>query len=590
MDQGFLLMLGDHLSPPNHASAASWIRYHARLRPEAIAWWEWNEDRWAVHDWATCHRWMICLARQIQKECIPPGSRIASQLPNGIAWWLLEAACQALGLVHVPIDWRWSDLATHDLIQRTEPHRMVIDQGRVRDGQIPDLPNLHMLRTLPRVNGYWPPNDTDGLLRWDWVPKPTDEAGDPFDFPLFEPTPHTLATILWTSGTTRSPKGVMLSYSNLGSNAHAKLLALPQSPDDIRLNLLPWSHAYARTCELSAWWISGSQLAVATGSLDWHDLATTLRPTLINAVPLQLSRWHDKMMREHGEVSRTAIEQTAGDRLRFLASGGAGLAEEIRNRFADAGWPILQGYGLTEASPVVCSNAIEDLQSGRWIDGSVGRPVQGTQMRLDSEQQLWVRGPQMMLGYFNADKETSQRIVDGWLATGDRASVDQHGRWFIEGRIDDLIVLPSARKFFPGPIEAALRRAGFSDCIVCLDAKDQLIAFGILQEGRTIPSSEGDTQFELHAMRDTRQGDLTDCPTPIVGMVPIAKLAPLLDPLPKHQWPREIYAVSPAAIDLSTMRTAKGTWIRSRIVSHLMSLLGESTDSGDRSAGLKKNS
>jgi long-chain acyl-CoA synthetase len=590
LDRGFLLMLGDHPSPPNHATAARWIRYHARCRPKAIAWWHWNDGHWVGSDWSTCHRWMISLTRQIQQECIPSGSRIASQLPNGTPWWLLEAACQALGLVHVPIDWRWSNLATLDLIQRTAPHRMVIDQDRVGDRWLSGLSDNRMLRTLPLEKGCRAPSENDGVLRWDWEPMPTDEDLDPFDFPLIDPDPETLATILWTSGTTHSPKGVMLSYSNLGSNAHAKLLALPQSHDDIRLNLLPWSHAYARTCELSAWWISGSQLAVATGSPDWHDMATTLRPTLINAVPLQLSRWHDKMLREYGEVSRMAMEQTAGDRLRCLASGGAGLAEEIRNRFATAGWPILQGYGLTEASPVVCSNTVEDLQNGLWSDGSVGQPVQGTQLLLDSEQQLWVRGPQLMLGYFQAEEETSQRIVDGWLATGDRARVGQHGRWFIEGRLDDLIVLPSAKKFFPAPIETALRSAGFSDCLVCLDARDQLIAFGIVPEERLLPTNDWEVAIDLQAAIEVWPKDPKAPKTPILGTVPISKVATLLDRFPKHQWPRGIYAVSQSSIDFSTMRTAKGTWIRPRVLSHLLSLLSESPDSGDRTAGTKKNS
>ncbi len=590
MDRGFLLMLGDHPSPPDHATAARWIRYHARCRPESIAWWQWSGSHWVGYDWSTCHRWMICLAKQIQKESIPPGSRIASQLPNGTAWWLLEAACQALGLVHVPIDWRWSDLATQDLIQRTAPQRMVIDRDKAGDRRFPGLPDQRMLRSLPLESGGGATNDPDKVLPWDWMPKRTDEASEPFDFPLLDPPSDALATILWTSGTTRSPKGVMLSYTNLGSNARAKLLALPQSQDDIRLNLLPWSHAYARTCELSAWWISGSQLAVASGSLDWHGMATTLRPTLINAVPLQLCRWHDKMLREHGEVTRAAMEQTAGDRLRCVASGGAGLAEEIRNRFASAGWPILQGYGLTEASPVVCSNTLEDLQSGRWRDGSVGQPVQGTQLRLDSEQQLWVRGPQLMLGYFQAEEETSQRIVDGWLATGDRARVDQQGRWFIEGRLDDLIVLPSAKKFFPAPIETALRRAGFSDCLVCLGAKDQLIAFGILPDDRSIAMSEGKLDSKLQATWEEWQKDPTAPSTPILGIVSIATVAALLAPFPKHQWPRAMYVVNQSAIDQSTLRTAKGTWIRPKVLSHLMELLRRSIDPEDRTAGRKKNS
>ena len=195
-----------------------------------------------------------------------------------------------------------------------------------------------------------------------------------------------------------------------------------------------------------------------------------------------------------------------------------------------------------------------------------------------------------MLGYFQAEEETSQRIVDGWLATGDRARVDQQGRWFIEGRLDDLIVLPSAKKFFPAPIETALRRAGFSDCLVCLDAKDQLIAFGILPDDRSIAMSEGKLDSKLQATWEEWQKDPTAPSTPILGIVSIATVAALLAPFPKHQWPRAMYVVNQSAIDQSTLRTAKGTWIRPKVLSHLMELLRRSIDPEDRTAGRKKNS
>ncbi len=152
------------------------------------------------------------------------------------------------------------------------------------------------------------------------------------------------AQILYTSGTIDQPKGVLLSQGNLLSNARAKLAAAPQFATDVRLNILPFAHAYARTCELSTWILSGSQLCIAP---DWNTFlswALELEPTLVNLVPQLVYRLVDHM-------DATASEFPLGHRLRLLQVGGAALRPAVWKRLAARGWPPLQGYGLTETSP-----------------------------------------------------------------------------------------------------------------------------------------------------------------------------------------------------------------------------------------------
>jgi long-chain acyl-CoA synthetase len=149
-----------------------------------------------------------------------------------------------------------------------------------------------------------------------------------------------------------------------------------------------------------------------------------------------------------------------GERLRVLAAGGAGLSQDLFLWFANLGLPIIQGYGLTEASPVVCSNRSDNPQSN-----CVGPAIRDTELHIDAEERLWVKGPGVMLGYWEDDAATKKRIIDGWLDTGDRAAWTSAGAICILGRCDDRIVLSTGEKVDPSVIEdrmlqlPAIRRA-----------------------------------------------------------------------------------------------------------------------------------
>ncbi|MCC6509263.1 MAG: long-chain fatty acid--CoA ligase, partial [Pirellulaceae bacterium] len=332
----------------------------------------------------------------LQSQLVPP-LHVATWLPNGLPWIVVDLATQLLHWVHVALDRRLSSHATMQLATHSRSRVLIVpdaetaNQLGIESGQGPLLVNFAEL-----LQSTCTPYSLD---RW---PMPLDDQP---------------AQILYTSGTMSQPKGVVLTYGNLTSNARAKLDAAPQMASDIRLNILPFAHAYARTCELSTWIISGSQLCIVN---DWNELlhwAPVIRPTLINLVPHLAHKLAGLLAND-----ATSGAHILGDRLRLLQVGGAALPLDVWNRLAKVGWAPLQGYGLTETSPVICSN-----RAGSQRPDSVGYPVPGVDLRIDEQGILWTRGPQVMQGYWQEPRLTADKIVDGWFRTDDLAEMADDG-------------------------------------------------------------------------------------------------------------------------------------------------------------------
>ncbi len=275
-----------------------------------------------------------------------------------------------------------------------------------------------------------------------------------------------VANILFTSGTTSKPKGVMLTHRNLVSNAIAKLDAMPQFSTDHRLNILPFSHAYAKTCELGAWLISASSMEIASSGHELMLRFPIAKPSLFNGVPIIFKRIYAEWQQRGG--CQNSLREITGGNIRQFASGGAPIQDQLRASFEQAGLPIYQGYGLTEAGPVVCSNrsGLNHPNKAPCLTG-VGPAVQDVDLRIDHNRRLWVRSPGVMLGYWNDPHETQNRIRDGWLDTGDVAQFDASQNVKILGRIDDTIVLENGYKVDPLGIEQLiLQNQRVKDCAV----------------------------------------------------------------------------------------------------------------------------
>lgn len=260
-------------------------------------------------------------------------------------------------------------------------------------------------------------------------------------------TPQTLASIVYTSGTSGEPKGVMLTQGNLAANATATVAAFRGQPDDCRLNLLPFSHAYGRMSDLYVSLGGDTQLVLGRGREHLLADAQLVQPTLLVVVPLLLSRLRQAAIGQFGAEDRTAIQKLLGGRIRGFVCGGAQLEEELFDWYAEQGTPVWEGYGLTEAAPIVTLSS--EHVSRR---GSVGQLLPGTEAAIAEDGDLLIRGPQVMAGYWRDDVATRKVLQDGWLQTGDLACLDD-GYWYLQGRTKEFIALSSGKKVWPAQIE-----------------------------------------------------------------------------------------------------------------------------------------
>jgi long-chain acyl-CoA synthetase len=283
------------------------------------------------------------------------------------------------------------------------------------------------------------------------------------------------ALIMWTSGTTRRPRAVPLGWDQVLGNARGKLSAVPQTAADRRLTVLPLSHAFARTCDFATWLLTGGTLAAGDGWEAVRALGPVVRPTVINLVPYLI----DKIFCGCDQQADLETLAKLGLRhLRVLGCGGAPLTPERFNRIHQLGIIPIQGYGLTETGPVICSASPRDARPG-----VVGRPIPGTKIRIGPSDEIQVRGPGVMAGYWRDPAATAARWTnDGWFRTGDSGRIEADGMLAVCGRLDEVIVLASGRKVWPVERERRLatvegvRHVVLRGCGVGLEAIVDLVS------------------------------------------------------------------------------------------------------------------
>ncbi len=307
-----------------------------------------------------------------------------------------------------------------------------------------------------------------------------------------------LSTIMYTSGTSGKPKGVRLSHRNITSNVIATSDALEVTPDDRCLSFLPLSHAFERTAGFLTIFYNGAAIAYAesvqTVARDIRDAS----PTILISVPRLYEKieqstldqadtlgrpgkavfsWAiDLAKRSAGFLSKQEklpistrlgrsfadflvyrkIRDRLGGRVRMLISGGAPLDVEIAEMFLGCGMLILEGYGLTEASPICTVNRLESFKFG-----SVGLPLQGVDLRIDEDGEVLVKGTNVMMGYQNPEQEAGKTVQNGWLSTGDTGFLDTEGFLHLTGRKKELIITSWGMNVAPIPIEQRIKRSPF---------------------------------------------------------------------------------------------------------------------------------
>jgi long-chain acyl-CoA synthetase len=355
------------------------------------------------------------------------------------------------------------------------------------------LPNLRWVVVTGAVTEAPAQSGTPSVLpldRWLMLASLRAEAGDCVP----GPTPQDLAAIVYTSGTTGRPKGVMLTHANVLSNVEAVLQRVAPGADDLFLSFLPLSHTFERTVGYYLPIAAGSCVAFSRSVQELMEDLRTIRPTVLVSVPRIYERvyagiqsrvdpsrlratalrwaqgigWRRYQQSIGVEAESIAgvlvdlvwpvfdrlvaadVRAVFGGRLRFAVSGGAAMPQAISRCFLGFGVPVVQGYGMTETSPVVSCNTPEDNDPA-----TVGRLLDGVEARIGDNRELLVRGPGVMRGYWKREVDTGLAFVDGWLRTGDQA-VLEYGRLRIIGRVKEIVVTSTGEKIAPADLEQAI--------------------------------------------------------------------------------------------------------------------------------------
>ncbi|MDD8016888.1 MAG: long-chain fatty acid--CoA ligase [Bacteroidota bacterium] len=325
--------------------------------------------------------------------------------------------------------------------------------------------------------------------------------------------PSDLLTIIYTSGTTGNPKGVMLTHHNLVSNIKASAEVIPIGSSDTLLSFLPLCHSFERMAGYYTAMACGATVAYAESAETVRDNLLEIRPTIMTAVPRLFERiqsrilksvdggsatkkkifdWAIDVGRRYAKAKRRsyvnpllAAQQTLADklvfsklrertggRLKFFVSGGAALPRELGEFFEAAGIIIIEGYGLTETSPVLCVNRLDDYEYG-----TVGKPIEGVSIKIAEDGEILAKGPNIMKGYYNNPKGTKEVIDhDGWFHTGDIGVFDSKGHLMITDRKKHLFVSSGGKNIAPQPIENLFLQSKFIDQFVLIGDRKMFLS------------------------------------------------------------------------------------------------------------------
>ncbi len=360
-------------------------------------------------------------AHALLQQGVQSGDRVAQIAENSAAWIFTDLALLLIGAVHVPMHVSTAAEQLHEQIADCEAKLVIVDTP----DRINSVPSVLSHATLLAAQ---PPAST-----------------------LQHQPSNTLATLLYTSGTTGRPRGVMLSHENLCTNAIATTDAVAAQTDDLRLCFLPLSHIYARTCDFYSWLYRGSRLVLAESRETILRDCRIVGPTVLNAVPYFYQKVIQGWPGEPVSSEQIDLRSILGGKVARCFCGGAAASLGVAVQFEEQGLPLLVGYGLTETSPVVSISTPENYRLG-----TVGRPLKGVEVRISSTGEVLVRGPNVMLGYWHNPTATKADLVDGWLQTGDLGEFDSAGNLCILGRSKELIVLATGKNVSPTRVEQRL--------------------------------------------------------------------------------------------------------------------------------------
>lgn len=449
---------------------------------------------------------------------IRKGDRVAILAESGPLWSITDYAILSNGAVNVPI---YPTQPTHQveyILRESEPKLLFVSGARQMkrvNSVLEKFPDLRIIPFQPIENG-------ENIISFSSL----EEAGGRLDaerpelFELLSSDIHAddLASIIYTSGTTGEPKGAMLTHGNITFNAMASGVHLDIEPGGVMLSFLPLSHIFERMVLYLCLYFQ-VQINYANGIETVATDIQEVHPTLMSTVPRLLEKIYARMQKNAGEggslkkkifdraldVARKSaqlstggkplppllelereiadklvfekLRHAVGGRIRRMVSGGAALPSDIALVFIGAGVPVLQGYGLTETSPVIAACTLDHN-----LVGSVGRPIPGIDVKIAEDGEILTRGPCVFQGYFNKPEETAAAFCDDpaggerWFKTGDIGVIDPEGFLFITDRKKDLIKTSAGKYVAPQMIEGMINQSEFVEQAVIVGDKRKYVA------------------------------------------------------------------------------------------------------------------
>ena len=484
------------------------------------------------------------LASGLASLGVQKGDKIAILSTNSSRWAFADYAITGLGAVTVTVYPTLTNPHIKYIFDDSETHYAFVGNKEQFDK------TKSLIQECEHLKGYVlmddSETDTDNVFGFSTLiekGKAYKESSD-FDFKAIASTikPGDLLTLIYTSGTTGNPKGAMLSHNNLISNIKSGKKSIHVDESDVFLSFLPLSHVFERMVGHFTGLTSGGRVYYAESIDTVADNMGEIKPTIMASVPRLYEKMYAKILdkvsndpplrqkifwwaisvgkeampyicknsRPSGwlgfkfglaeKLVFSKIKERVGGRLRFFVSGGAPLSQEIAEFFAAANIIILEGYGLTETSPVITNNRLEDVKFG-----TVGKPIDGVEVKIAEDGEIICRGENVMLGYYNNEAATREAIDEnGWFHTGDIGEFDEDGFLRITDRKKNIIVTSGGKNIAPAPMEIALITSKYIEQVVVLGDRRNFVSALIVATQETLSEWAQEQGIDGDIIQDER--------------------------------------------------------------------------------------
>ncbi|MFW2373873.1 MAG: AMP-dependent synthetase/ligase [Gammaproteobacteria bacterium] len=481
------------------------FRERLSRNPDKVAYrqYDFASQEWSTSTWSQMATEIARWQAGFTKEGLQPGDRVALMLQNSREWVVFDQAALGMGLVTVPlyVDDRPDNVAY--IINHADVKLLFVQdkpQWKSLLASDVDLGGLIRIISVAHISEGDGPDDHRLESLSDWV------FGLKGELQSQEAGSDELATIVYTSGTTGRPKGVMLSHKNILSNAYAGSECITWDQNEVFLSFLPLSHMLERTVGYYMPMALGSEVAYARSIPQLGEDLVVVKPTVLVSVPRIYERVYGKIMDGLSSKSPVAralfklalksgwdrfqfeqkqagwnpsillwpmleklvaakVMEKLGGRLGLAICGGAPLSPEVAQLFIGLGLPLVQGYGLTETSPIISVNRVDDN-----IPASIGTVLPRVEVRIGDNDELQTRSDAVMKGYWKKEHATQETFTeDGWLKTGDKARIDEkNNHIYITGRLKDIIVLANGEKVPPNDMEMTIALDSLFDQVMII--------------------------------------------------------------------------------------------------------------------------